>query len=83
LLTITKGNSAQSTMRNNPFMALPIDKLLSQLSRKEAKFFVMLDVELRKIEAFYSDREVEMQTRWRTLREQLDELGDHMKLVQV
>jgi SPX domain protein involved in polyphosphate accumulation len=70
-------------MRNNPFVALPLDKLLLQLSPKEAKFFAKLDAELHKIEAFYLDREEEMQTRWRTLREQLDELGDHMKHVQV
>jgi SPX domain len=80
LLTINQGSSAQSTM---PFTALPIDTLLQQLSPMEAKFFMKLDEELQKIEAFYFDREAEMQTRWRTLREQLDELGDHMKLLQV
>lgn len=83
LLTISKGSSVQSSMRNNPFIALPLDKLLSQLSSKEAKFFAMLDSELQKIEAFYLDREEEMRMRWRTLREQLNELGDHMKHIEV
>lgn len=75
-------SSVQSSMRNNPFIALPLDKLLSQLSSKEAKFFAMLDSELQKIEAFYLDREEEMRMRWRTLREQLNELGDHMKHIE-
>jgi SPX domain protein involved in polyphosphate accumulation len=70
-------------MRNNPFVVLPLDELIPQLSPEEAKFFAMLDVEFEKIVSFYLDREEEMQTRWRTLREQLDELGDHMKHVQV
>jgi SPX domain protein involved in polyphosphate accumulation len=70
-------------MRNNPFIVLPLEQLIPQLSPEEVKFFAMLDVELEKIVSFYLDREEEMQTRWRTLRAQLDELGDHMKHVQV
>ena len=80
---IIKGSSVQSSMRNDPFIALPIDKLLLQLSPEEAKFFALLDAELHKTEAFYLEREAAMQMRWRALREQLDELGDHMIQIQV
>ena len=83
LLTITKGNSALTSIRSNPFVALPLDQLLLQLSAEEARFFALLDTELHKTVVFYVEREAEMRIRWSALRDQLTELGDHMKLIQV
>ena len=42
-----------------------------------------MDNELAKIESFYLDREAEMQLRSNMLREQIEGLKEHQKLIQV
>jgi len=80
---ISKDARNQSSTTVNPFTALPLNELLPQLSPEEATFFAMLDAQLEKVGVFYVARQEEVKTRWKTLREQLDELGDHMKVIQV
>ncbi|KAG5646758.1 hypothetical protein DXG03_002444 [Asterophora parasitica] len=67
----------------NPMEVLPLNELLAQLNPTEQAFFTALDAQLDKIEAFYTAREKEMFERSKMLHEQMDELGDHKKLVQV
>ncbi|KAL1744890.1 EXS family protein/ERD1/XPR1/SYG1 family protein [Schizophyllum fasciatum] len=64
-----------------PFTApATYSELLPLLSPVELNFFKLLDAELEKVEAFYLDREKEMQDRTLLLKEQLNELNDHRKL---
>ncbi|KAG6825899.1 hypothetical protein H0H92_001930, partial [Tricholoma furcatifolium] len=67
---------------SNPMVRLPLDEFREQLDPLELAFFNALDEELEKIDVFYAAREAEMMDRTRMLHEQLDELGDHKKLVQ-
>ncbi|KAG6918400.1 hypothetical protein DXG01_014801 [Tephrocybe rancida] len=66
----------------NPMKHLPLNELLNQLDPTEQAFFTALDAQLDKIDCFYSAREKDMMARTKLLHEQLDELGDHKKLIQ-
>jgi SPX domain len=66
-----------------PSAAIPLHELMLQLSPEETKFFDMLNSELDKIESFYVTREKETQERSGILREQLNRLSEHKKIVQV
>lgn len=63
--------------------ALPLGELRTQLSPQENAFFDHMDAQLEKVESFYSAREGEMSARTALLQQQLLELQDHSRAVDV
>ncbi|GLB42048.1 putative EXS family protein [Lyophyllum shimeji] len=78
----SQSGASGSSRPTNPMELLPLKDLLVQLDPTERAFFTALDAQLDKIESFYTAREAEMIARTKVLRMQLEELGDHKKLVQ-
>ncbi|KAJ3565291.1 hypothetical protein NP233_g7722 [Leucocoprinus birnbaumii] len=65
----------------DPMAVLPLQELLSHLTPQEASFFRYLDVQLDKIQFFYSEREKEALAQTQLLHKQLQALSDHQKIV--
>ncbi|KIL59445.1 hypothetical protein M378DRAFT_180799 [Amanita muscaria Koide BX008] len=60
---------------------LPLSEVSRLLTLQEQQFFVMLDAELEKVDAFYAMKESELQARTGRLSEQLKELANHRRIV--